>query len=207
MDRRAAIKWLAAAAAATTVLDRSLLGAAEPATRAATGYGTDPDLVKTYKPGDLWPLTFTDAQRATAAVLCDVIIPADAKGPAASAVKVHDFVDEWISAPYPGHDDDRRLVVAGLAWLDEEANRRFQSDFVNLVARQRNAICDDICHLPKAKPEFRRAAQFFGRFRDLTAGGYYSTPEGMRDIGYTGNVALEKFEGPPPEVLQRLGLA
>ncbi len=159
-----------------------------------------------YQPGDLWPLTFTDAQRATAAVLCDVIIPADAKGPAASAVKVHDFIDEWISAPYPGHADDKRTLVAGLAWLDEEARRRFQNEFVNLVARQRNAICDDICHLPKAKPEFREGAKFFARFRDLTAGGYYSTPEGMRDIGYTGNVALEKFEGPPPEVLQRLGL-
>jgi hypothetical protein len=206
MDRRAAIKWMAAAAAATAVLDRSLFGATAPATRAATGYGTDPDLLKTYQPGDLWPLTFTDAQRATAAVLCDVIIPADAKGPAASAVKVHDFVDEWISAPYPGHDDDRRLVIAGLAWLDEEARRRFQNEFVNLVARQRNAICDDICHLPKAQPEFREGAKFFARFRDLTAGGYYSTPEGMRDIGYTGNVAMEKFEGPPAEVLKRLGL-
>ena len=29
----------------------------------------------------------------------------------------------------------------------------------------------------------------------------------MKDVGYVGNVALEKFEGPPPEVLQKLGLA
>jgi hypothetical protein len=29
----------------------------------------------------------------------------------------------------------------------------------------------------------------------------------MKDIGYVGNVALEKFEGPPPEVLKKLGLA
>lgn len=205
MDRRAAIKWMLTAAAAASVLERAAW--AQSVAPAARGYGTDPDLLKTYQPGDLWPLTFTDAQRATAAALCDTIIPADAKGPSASAVKVHDFIDEWISAPYPGHEGDRKVIVAGLAWLDTEAQKRFGNPFVNLVVRQKNALCDDICHVPKAKPEFREGAQFFKRFRDLTAGGYYTTPEGMKDIGYVGNVPLEKFEGPPPEVLKQLGLA
>lgn len=207
IDRRTALKWLATAAASTALLDGALSGATPPAARAAKGYGSDPDLLRTYKPGDLWPLTFTDAQRATAAALCDTIIPADDKGPAASAVQVQDFIDEWISAPYPGHDADRKLILEGLTWLDRESQQRFQADFVNLIARQRNAICDDICYAPKAKPEHRTAAQFFRRYRDLTAGGYYSTPEGMRDIGYVGNVAMEKYEGPPPEVLKKLGLA
>jgi hypothetical protein len=163
-------------------------------------------MLKTYKPGDLWPLTFNDDQRATAAALCDTIIPADAKGPSASSVRVHEFIDEWISAPYPGHDGDKRSILEGLAWLDAESQKRFQNKFVNLVPRQKNAICDDICHVPKAKPEFRNAAHFFKRFRDLTAGGYYSTPEGMKDIGYIGNVPIEKFEV-PAEVLKKLGLA
>ena len=59
----------------------------------------------------------------------------------------------------------------------------------------------------KATPEFQPAARFFKRFRDLTAGGFYTTPEGMKDIGYTGNVPLPEFAGPPPEVLAKLGLA
>jgi hypothetical protein len=204
MDRRDAIKWMMAAAASATLLDREMFGAT--AMKPATGYGSDPDLTKSYKPGDVWPLTLTERQRATTASLCDVIIPADAKGPSASSVRVHDFIDEWISAPYPGHDADRRLITEGLTWLDTEAQKRFQNDFVNLVSRQKTAICDDICYAPNAKPEFRQAAQFFRKFRDLTSGGYYSTPEGMKDIGYVGNVAMEKFEGPPPEVLKQLGL-
>lgn len=206
MDRRDAIKWMMTAVASTALLDRTAFGAtATPGT--AKGYGSDPDLLKTYKPGDLWPLTFTADQRATAAALCDVIIPADAKGPSASAVRVHEFIDEWISAPYPGHDNDKRIIVEGLTWLDAESQKRSGNRFVNLVARQKNAICDDICYLPNAKPEFRTAAQFFRRFRDLTSGGYYTTPEGMKDIGYIGNVALEKYEGPTPEALKHLGLA
>ena len=42
---------------------------------------------------------------------------------------------------------------------------------------------------------------------DLTAGGFYTTPIGMKDIGYTGNVPLERFDGPPIEALKKAGLA
>ena len=206
MDRRAAIKWMLAAAAAVTVLERGAFGAGASAVT-AMGYGTDPDLLKEYKPGDLWPLTFTDQQRATAAALCDVIIPADAKSPGASTLHVHEFINEWISAPYPGHDADRRIVLEGLKWLDAESQRRFGASFTDLVLKQKTSICDDICSTTKAKPDFRTAAQFFRKFRDLTACGFYTTSDGMKDIGYVGNVPLATFDGPPPEVLKKLGLA
>ena len=211
LDRRDAIKWMMTAVATTALLEHDGFGAnatqaAKAGSKPGVGYGTDPDILKIYKPGDVWPLTFNEAQRATASALCDVIIPADAKGPGAAALRVHEFIDEWISAPYPGHEDDKRLVIEGLEWLDAESQKRFQNDFVNLISRQKTAICDDICYVPNAKPEFLPAARFFRRYRDLTAGGYYSTPEGMKDIGYTGNVPIEKFVV-PPEALKKLGLA
>jgi hypothetical protein len=206
MDRREAIKWMLTAAASVAVLERGAFGA-DASAKTAKGYGDDPDLLKECRPGDLWPLTFNDQQRTTAAALCDVIIPADAKSPAASTLNVHEFIDEWISAPYPGHDADRRTVLDGLAWLDRESQKRFGADFANLVLKQKTAICDDICSAALAKPEFQIAAQFFRKFRDLTAGGFYTTPEGMKDIGYVGNVPLATFAGPPPEVLTKLGLA
>jgi hypothetical protein len=213
-DRRTAIKWMLTAAASTTVLGRVQLGGAEStsaapaaALPAAKGYGTDPDMMRAYKPGDFWPLTFTDVQRATAAALCAVIIPADETSPSAADLGVHDFIDEWISAPYPNQQRDRPAIVEGLAWIDAESKRRFAKTFAELDAVSKAAICDDVCSVERAAPEFKKAARFFARFRDLTAGGFYTTPEGMRDIGYTGNVALGAFLGPPPEVLKRLGLA
>ena len=205
MDRRDAIKWMLSAAATVAILERSSFAAAAPS--AAKGYGSDPDLLKDYKPDDVWPLTMTEQQRITTAALCDVIIPADSKSPSASALHVHDFIDEWISAPYPDQQKDRPVVLDGLAWLNAESQKRFGANFANLVLRQKTAICDDICYTEKAKPEFKTAAQFFKKFRDLTSGGFYTTPEGMKDIGYVGNVPLATFDGPPPEVLQRLGLA
>src|SRR5688500_2006307 len=115
MERREAIKWMLTAAASTSVLGGSNGFAAESKAGAAPssgkGYGSDPDLLKDYKPGDGWPLTLNETQRQNAAALCDVIIPADAKGPSASAVRVHEFIDEWVSAPYPGHEADKMLIV------------------------------------------------------------------------------------------------
>src|SRR5262245_19439528 len=94
MDRRAAIKWMLTASAAISVLKPGLHAA--PAGARAVGYGTDPNLVDPYKIGDLWPLTFTPDQRRLLGALCDLIIPADDKSPSASALHVHDFIDEWI---------------------------------------------------------------------------------------------------------------
>jgi hypothetical protein len=208
MDRRTAIKWMVTASASLALTPQWMAAVEEQAAAVhATGYGTDPNLIKTYNPGDCWPLTLTPAQRQTVAALCDVIIPADAKSPSASAVGVHDFIDEWISAPYPGHSKDRELILNGLVWLETESQHRFGLAFVNTIGRQKTMICDDVCFEEKAKPEFKMAAKFFTRFRNLTAGGFYTTPEGMKDIGYTGNVPLEKFEGPPLDLIKKLGLA
>jgi len=97
-------------------------------------------------------------------------------------------------------------VLAGLAWIDLEAGKRFGRNFAELDAKQMAAIADDVCHAPDAKPELKVGAKFFAKFRDLTASGFYTTPEGMKDIGYIGNIPLAEFKGPPPEVLAKLGL-
>ena len=205
MDRREAIKWMMSAVGSVALLADDAF-ANPPAWSNGAGYGTDPNLLKNYKPGDLWPLALSASQRRTAAVLCDVIIPAEGGVPSASALNVHDFINEWISAPYPAFQRDRKVIVDGLAWMDEESARRFGKPFHEIVMQQRHAICDDICYEPKAKPEFKTAAAFFRRYRDLTAGGFYTTPAGMKDIGYVGNVALPAFNGPPNAVKARLGV-
>jgi hypothetical protein len=204
IDRRTAIQWVATAASALPWLPRLALGA--PATPQAGGYGTDPDLNRIYPPGELWPLTLPPGMRRSAAALCDVIIPADEKSPSASAVGVVDFIDEWISAPYEAQRADRRTVLEGLGWLETESKKRHGAFFYELTTARMTAICDDICYLPRAAPEFREAAKFFALYRDLTAGGFYTTPAGTKDIGYVGNVPLARFDGPPPEVLRRIGL-
>ena len=213
MDRRTTIKWMLAAATSASSLRGVALAKtvlASPSdlhVSAAKGYGTDPNLLNSYKPGELWPLTLTAKQRRTATALSDLIIPADDMSPSASAVGVIEFVDEWISAPYEPNEKDRKLVLDGFRWLDRESAARFSKAFAALDEARQRAICDDICNAPTAKPRYAKAAQFFARYRDLTAGGFYTTPQGRQDLQYIGNMPLARYDGPPLEALRKAGLA
>jgi hypothetical protein len=208
MDRRTTIKWMLAASASMPLISQRV--AADVVTSKVPvpkGYGTDPVLTRAYRRGELWPLVMSDTQRRTAAALCDVIVPADDLSPSASSVGVVDFLAEWVSAPYDQQKYDRKLILGGLAWIDAESERRFGKSFDALNETEQHAICDDICSEKQAKPRFAKAANFFARYRDLTAGGYYTTPAGRKDVQYIGNVPLKSFEGAPRSLLQKLGLA
>lgn len=224
-DRRTALKWMAAAAAlpalascepGTETGSDATGGGAEggaprtgqtgPGNPLARGDAWDPDLID---PEVRWEGTLTDDELATLAVLCDLIIPADERSPSASSVGAHEYIDEWVSAPYDGYRRDQVLVRGGLVWLDAESGRRFEGDrrFRALTADEQRAICDDICDLASARPEHRQAARFFAKVRDLTAGAFYTTDEGMADIGYVGNVPVHgDWPAAPPEAFRHLGM-
>jgi len=204
MDRRTTIKWMLAASAAWSFPEAR--GAPARPAIPARGYGTDPNLLKAYRRGELWPLTLSAPQRRLAGILADLIIPADAHSPSASAVGVVEFIDEWISAPYPLHLRDRTIVLDGFTWLDAEGARRSGKGFSDLDDSARLGICDAICNELHAAAEHRSAARFFAVYRDLTAGAFYSTPVGRKDLNFIGNVPLTRFDGPPPALLKSLGL-
>lgn len=200
LTRREAVQRMLAAAATISLLDANSFGVVG----LPTGIGSDPNLRAKIIP---WDRVLTEAEMRTVTALADVIIPADDKSPAASAVGVPDFINEWVSAPYAQQVADREQVRDGLAWINQEAQDRFKKEFADLTEEQHHAICDEICSPSKAKKEYKKAASFFSKFRNLVAGGFYSTPEGWRDIGYIGNVPMAEFPGPPEAVLKHLGLA
>ncbi len=209
LNRRAVLKRLAGAAATVPALAL----AQKPGPPGAPGL--DPAAVRPATPSDpdlnskkpWWPMLLTPAEMTTITVLADIILPADETSPAASAAGVPEFINEWVSAPYPIQEADRAIIRGGLGWLNTESDRRKQLPFHQLPAVDQTALCDDICHPATAKPEHVAGARFFSKFRDLCASGYYTTPEGMKDIGYVGNVPSPEFKGPTPEVLAHLAPA
>jgi len=208
VDRRVALKWISAASLSMPFSQESISGAENSAGAAdpsGKGYGRDPDLIKSYSPGDLWPLTLSDDQRKLMVVLCDIILPADEESPSASSLGVHDFIDEWISSPYQDQAGDRRLILKGLAHLDEDAKKRNTDSFVKLDSGSQIEICREMAIIAKQDRK-TFPGSFFLRLRDLVAGGYYTTPSGMQAIGYRGNVAMAEWNGPPPEVLEKVGV-
>lgn len=221
VDRRTALKVLAASAAlagapaCTTGGDEEGTGTdaahtrlsgfdpVPPSNPLAAGTPTDPDLLAPVVP---WEPVLGEGEMETVRALCDLILPGDDRSPAASAVGVPDYVNEYVSAPYPGQQDDLVLVRGGLAWLNRESQGRFGGVFAALSEDQQRAICDPIRYEPEAPDDLEVQARFFDRFRDITSTGFWTTDEGMRDLGYVGNVPLPSFEGPPPEVVEALGL-
>jgi len=228
VDRRTTIKWLAATmVAANTGCSSTTKFVGEeipPAPRVSTrlevvpdvqdfvGYGTDPDLMSPVVP---WARTMTTAQLRTSAALCDAILPADDRSPAASAVGVPDFIDEWVSAPYPQQQDDREIILGGLEALDQQSQNRFGTDFASAGPEQANELLDWIAYANVANVEMLHLVTFFERFRFLTVGAYYTTEAGTEDIGYIGNVPISgDYPGPGDAamahlagVLDQLGLS
>lgn len=212
MDRRMALKVMAVAAA-TPGLASCGPGVENEAgvpqavgNTLVAGTPTDPDLLSAVIP---WERVLTQDELDTLASLCDMIIPADERSPSASQMGTHDYIDEWVSAPYDRMRRDRVLIQGGIVWLDREASRRFGQGtrFRNLATERKDQICADINHAPDAAPGFEAGARFFARVRDLTAGAFWTTEEGMQDLQYIGNIPLAQWDPPPPEVLEFLGLA
>ena len=132
--------------------------------------------------------------------------PAEGAVPSASAVGVPAFIDEWISAPYPNFVKDRKTVVEGLAWVEAESQRRFGKGLADASEPQRVELCEALAPAAAAGSPLEAPSKFFRRFRNLTTAGFFTTPAGMRDLGYVGNVPLATFDGPPADLVAKLGL-
>ncbi|MCP5381660.1 MAG: gluconate 2-dehydrogenase subunit 3 family protein [Kordiimonadaceae bacterium] len=167
------------------------------------GYGQDVDV---NNPVVTWDKILDNNQLKNLALLGDMIIPADDKSPSASHLNITDFVNEWVSAPYPDQLKDRETIVTGLERLNEAANKKDARYFYNLSAGDQATMFDELAKSVEAGKASDADDQFFTRLVYLYVGGYYTTDEGMADIGYVGNVPLESFDGPPAEIRKLIGV-
>ena len=205
LNRRMALRAMAAMGLAVPVLGHPATPTLEPRAGARPADTlTDPHLIDPRVP---WRRTLSDEALRTLAILADLILPADERSAAATDLGAHDFIDEWVSAPYEQQRADREVLLTGLDWLDDESQQRFGTAFADLETAQHTAICDDICNPARIRAEHAAGAACFKLVRDLTATAVWTTEEGMADLEYVGNVPLAKWEAPPKAVLKHLGLA
>jgi hypothetical protein len=218
VDRRTTIKWLAATMVAANSgcasngrfvgeeippapnVNDALLGVAGKSGN--IGYGTDPDLLNPVVP---WSRTMTAAQLETMSALCDLILPEDDQSPAASAVGVPDFIDEWISAPYEQQQYDREKILAGLEWLEQQSRDRFGRSYVSANENQASELLDSIATRDQGAAGSDDLTTFFERIRFLSVGAFYTTEAGSDDIGYIGNVPISgAYPGPSDAAMTHL---
>jgi hypothetical protein len=134
---------------------------------------------------------FTPAQNEMAAVLTEMIIPADEHSGGAQEAHVNLFIDLTVGN---SAEAVRKEWTAGLAAFDAEANARFGKTFVRLDPAQRHQVMTTA-----AKNEEHPATpleQFFGTLKTMTLNGYYTSATGIhRELNYKGNTALPGYYG------------
>lgn len=151
------------------------------------------------------PKFFTPYEWRTVRMLADYIIPADDRSGSATDAKVPEYIDFLLADP-DANESNRIAIRGGLAWLDGEARHRFNQTFVGSSDAQRRQILDDIAYPKKAPANLSHGVAFFNRFRDMVAGGFFSTKMGWDDVQYVGNVFNPVWNGCPPEANAKLGV-
>jgi gluconate 2-dehydrogenase gamma chain len=156
----------------------------------------------TPKAGPYKRQTFDDHQWRTVRVLCDLIVPADESGPAATEAGVPEFLDDWIAfrTEQEGNQNLRAEILGGLMWLDHESRKQSEKDFADAPVEEQKKILDRIAYPPKAAKDDRPGVSFFNELRILVVGGYFSSKAGVADLPYLGNVAVAEWKGCDPKV-------
>lgn len=221
MDRRKSLKLIATGALAGTA---ALSGCDTDDKKVKDSDGKEPALTLDRNPDELknekrlmeMEKFFTEHEMATITVLADIIIPADEISGSASDAKVPEFI-EFIVKDMPNHQTPMR---GGLRWLDVHCMNRFDKAFKDCDAKQQLEVVNEIAYpvieytdekgnkikKGKIKPGMEQGVAFFSLMRNLTATGFYTSAIGVKDIGYSGNVATQ-WNGVPDEVLKQYNLA
>lgn len=134
------------------------------------------------------PRLFNANEFATVRRLAELIIPADEVSGSGADAGAAEFIDLIAS-----HNEDLATrLTGGLAWLD----RRAGGSFLNASAAEQAKILDQIAFAKNMTPELRTGISFFDWMRRLTADAFYTSPIGIKDIGYVGNKGMTTFQIP-----------
>ncbi len=126
-----------------------------------------------------------------------MIIPADDRSPGALVANAADFIDYLCSVS----DDMKEIYTGGLAWLDAAMRHRNSGkDFLGSHAGAQTALLDLLAYRANASEELNPGIQFFTWARRMVADAYYTSPIGMKELGYMGNGAMSEFSVPKEAV-------
>ena len=149
------------------------------------------------------PKNFTAHEWRTVRMLVDYVIPRDARSGSATDAGVPEFMDFMLGE----RTNMQAPMKGGLAWLDSEMKDRHNVTFVAATDAQRRALLDQIAYPKKAPSELSHGVSFFNSFRDLTAGGFFSSKMGVADVQYIGNTAVPEWKGCPKSATDKLGVS
>ena len=135
------------------------------------------------------PKALTAHEYATMESLSEWIVPG------ARAAGAGKFIDFLCNAT----DEMKVIFTGGLGWLDNAMRSRTDGkDFIGASQDQQKAMLDLIAfrETERTSPDLGPGIQFFNWARRLVVDAYYTSPAGIKEVGYIGNTAMAKFSVP-----------
>jgi gluconate 2-dehydrogenase gamma chain len=146
------------------------------------------------------PACFTRHHFQTLRLLADMIIPADEHSPGAADAGAAEFID-FLSSRNP---DMAAIFNGGLAWLDHYMQKKYAADFLSARPAQRTELLDKLAWKKNSTAETAPGEPFWVWLRNMVVDAYYTSPVGVKDLGYMGNAAMSQFSVPAEAVTYAL---
>ena len=155
------------------------------------------------RPAAYKPTTFDAHQFATVALLSELIVPG------AKASGTPEFLDKLLTVESA---ETRRRFMTALGAMDGAALKAKQKPFKDLAPADQVALLTeastiapgfempswkkgDPIPVPMPAPKPATLRDHFDHIKGWVSGIYYASEPGLKELGYTGNVFHEKYEG------------
>ena len=184
--------------------------------------GEEKDKTGAYRPKLFKPHEYRTIQR-----LAELIIPADEHSGSAVDAGAPEFID-LLCSQNPELAD---IYTGGLLWLDAQMRRQHGASFLDAAEEQQTSLLDRLVEEgDPEKVEGARATRYgasedyqgFSDYRiqpvsdlapgvrffewlcKMTVDAFYTSPIGIQDVGYQGNIAVGKYEVPESIIQEAL---
>ena len=158
---------------------------------------------------------FNDREFRTLERLSELVLPADDGGPSGREGGAPEFIDLLSSQ----NEELADIFSGGMLWLDSASRHHNGMRFAEADEEQQKAILDSLVAAEREadggdtrwdtrdygrfsvfgvrRPsEMRRGLEFFGWTRRLIVDAYYTSPAGIKDLGFMGNASHTEYKVP-----------
>ena len=136
------------------------------------------------------PKAFTKHNFQTLKKLAEIVIPG------ASEAAAPEFID-FLSSRNP---DLAAIFNGGFGWLDNFMQKTFAADFLTAKPSEQTQLLDQLAYRKNYTPETAGGRHFFTWVRNMVVDAYYTSPVGVKDVGFMGNSAMSEFSVPKEAV-------
>ena len=158
---------------------------------------------------------FNEHEFRTLERLSELIVPADEGGPSGRDAGAPEFIDLLCSQ----NSELAAIFSGGILWLDNASGERHGKRFAEATEQGQTALLDSLVEAERhdtaddtnwdtseyrrfevfglqSPSDARRGVHFFAWARKMVVDAYYTSPEGIKDIGFLGNSSHTEYEVP-----------